>query len=131
MYNIILYVVRIASILLFVLAIIWEMADHKRLENIINVNEIKNKKDREIQYKFLAKFPYENAVNWRLTYIASVFTTILLYYILFLFKFRLDTNILFILFFIIFCTFHFTSGFHHFHFYRILANKADPTINIL
>ena len=126
----ILYVVYAVFILLLFLVIRWEVADHVRIAKLKNVNELDSQKDREIQYKFLSKFPYENAINWRMTYIISIFTSLAVYYMLFLFEVKMELKMVFLMFFIIFAFFHFGSGFHQFHFYRVLASKADPTITV-
>lgn len=124
----IMYLIYIVFIILLFLASKWELMDHKRIDKLKNIDQIETQKDREIQYKFLAKFPYENAINWRMTYIISFFTSLAVYYVLFLFEVKLELKMIFLMFFIIFAFFHFGSGFHQFHFYRVLASKADTTI---
>ena len=127
------YVIYAICLVLLVLALKWELADNKRIVDAKNIDQIKTNKEKEIYYKFLAKFPYENAINWRLIYITSVFCALSIRFVFYLYNkdIIISNDILLFIFFIVFLNFYLSSGFKQFHFYRILASKADPNITIL
>ncbi len=93
----------VIAIITLILAIWWEKKDVHRIEKIKPVNEIKNRRERERQYRLISKFPYENRVGWRMIYITSVAATFLVGLTLHKsgLAFNWDNNmvILFILFF--------------------------------
>ena len=127
------YVFYILCIILLILAIKWEIEDNKRICKLKNVDEITSQKDKEIFYKFLAKFPYENGIDWRLIYITSIFCTLTIWFLCHTFNpsTKITTEFLFLVFFFVFISFFLSSGFGKFHFYRILASKADSNITII
>jgi len=127
------YIIFIIFILLFILAIKWEIEDNKRIVKLKNVDDIVSPKEKEKFYKFLAKFPYENSVDWRMIYIISIFSILILGFVFNLFypQIKINKEFLLLIFTINFITFYLGTGFSKFHFYRILASKADSNITII
>lgn len=129
----IIYIILTIFALLFVLAFKWEIADDKSLQNLPRACDIKSRKERELQYMFLAKFPYENTVGWRMLYITSVITVLILWLILHTLvpNFKMTGKLLILMFIATFLSFYLSNNFKMFHFYRILASKADPHIKCI
>jgi hypothetical protein len=120
-------------IILLFLSIKWEIDDNKRIVKLKNIDQINGEKEKEIYYKFLAKFPYENGIEWRVTYITSIICTLLIWFLCKTFNpnIKITIEFLFIVFFFINVSFFLSSGFNKFHFYRILASKADTNITVI
>jgi hypothetical protein len=127
------YVFYIIFIILLILAVKWELDDNKRVVKLKNIDQIDGEKEKDIYYKFLAKFPYENGIEWRMTYITSVICTLLIWFLCNTFNpnIKITKEFLFLTFFFINVSFFLSTGFSKFHFYRILASKADPNISVL
>jgi len=129
----IIYIILIIFSLLFVLASRWEIADDTRVKNLPRACDIKSPKDRELHYMFLAKFPYENTVGWRMLYITSFITVLILWLILHILvpNFKMTGKLLVLMFIATFLSFYLSNNFKMFHFFRVLASKADPHIKII
>jgi len=117
--------------ILFLLAIKWEIDDQKRIGDLPYITEITGKKQKERHYRLLAKFPYENAVSWRMTYITSVFALIMIVFIMRKSNISIDKETALVIFLSIFLGFHLSSSFTGFHLYRVLASKIDPHITTI
>ena len=124
----IVYIIYMAFTILFILSFKWEIADHRRIRKIPCISKIKGRKQKKRHYRLLAKFPYENAVSWRMIYITSVFIALIIWFVLHKSGVLLNKETLLVIFLSIFIGFQLSSGFTSFHFYRMIASKADPHI---
>ena len=113
----------IAIFILLILALYWEKKDYNRLEKRKKVKDIKNRKEREKEYQFYGTFNYKNNVQWRIIFIGSVISTMIIYCML-NDKIKFKTNYYFYIFITIFVVFHFITHFKTFHLYRPMANKV-------
>ena len=127
----IVYLIYIVVSILFILSIHWELNDYKRIDNLPYINEIQCKKQKERHYRLLAKFPYENAIGWRMLFVTSVFVTLILWFVLHKAELIISKETLLVMFFVVFIGFELSAGFISFHVYRILASKADSHITTI
>jgi hypothetical protein len=109
----------------------WEIKDIYRVGILKNVFDIKNPEEKENAYKFFSTFPYENTVTWRHIYIASIVSSILIYYILIANKTSVKPEIGLAIFFIIFFIGYYIDNFRSFHIWRVMASKINPSSVIL
>ena len=124
----IIYILYTIITVAFLIAIKSEINDCKKVNNLPNVENI-DKKDRARHYKFLAKFPYENAKNWRMNYFSSILSTILLWFVFYMAGSEyMGMEMAFIFFIIIFSCGYMGNKINDHRYYRILASKADPNI---
>lgn len=129
----IIYITLIVFVLLFVLAFKWEIADDKRVKDLPRACDIKSRKERELHYMFLAKFPYENTVGWRMIYITTVITVSMLCLLLHTLvpNFQMTGKLVVLIFIVTFLPYYLSNNFKMFHFFRVLASKADPHIKVI
>lgn len=129
--NMIFYIFYAICIALFLIAIKGEISDCRKVNAYPNVEEV-NKKDRERHYKFLAKFPYENAANWRTLYISSILSTFLIWFVFYMAGSEfMGMEIVLVFFIIIFMCGFLGNKINDHRYYRVLASKADPNIVLL
>jgi hypothetical protein len=127
----IIYILYAIFTAIFLIAIKGELNDCKKINNLPNIENV-DKKDRARHYKFLAKFPYENAANWRMLYISSILATLLLWFVFYMAgSDYMGMEMILIFFIIIFMCGYLGNKINDYRYYRVLASKADPNIAIL
>ena len=101
--------------ILVLLALYWEYQELQRLKSRPSIEEL----DEPIpEYKYYACYNYENGVDWRGIFIATVVSVLAVAYILYSYKVELKFNLLLLIGLSIFGIFYLKSSFQNYHFYR-------------
>ena len=136
--------VLIFIVVIAILASWWEYSDHCRLLERKSLKDLPEE-EREDELKFYACYNSDNRVSWRTLFLASLISTILIWYLLYVFgvKVKLQTsfysekyyrepsfNILLAIFLIIFIIFYIFDHLKEYHLYRKISSKVkdDETI---
>lgn len=124
----------LSAIVLFLLygALRWEANDIKKLYARRNVYEIKNRKEREKEYKFYATFNHENHIMWRSLFISSFIASVIIY--IYFKNFSNSKNLeldSFVVLFTIFLVFYLTHLYRNFHIYRVMASKVRKDYSVM
>lgn len=113
-----------AFIILFILAVFWEIKDNSRLVKRKNIYEISNDNEKIKEYEFYGTFNYYNNIQWRMIFVSSTFA-VLIIYIAFCNQLKnISWTFYMYVFLIIFLVFYLSNHFKTFHTYRVMANKV-------
>lgn len=118
-------------VILLLLAIYWEYADHTRLTSRPPITPDHDEYDREKEYLFYGCFNYENNVYWRSIFIATAISMLALVYIFSLMKVPITGWLVFLIVLAVFIPFYILVTFRTFHLYRVMCNKIKPDLTIL
>lgn len=132
--NIVLIVLGIILIILFILALWWEVNDYIRLQNRTPVSEI-DEEDQSKELKFYGCYNYQNAIYWRGTFIGAFLGAIISSLLLELTDYKwMSTKkyyVPFVIFVGVFVIFHILMTFKDYHLFRIMCSKIDDDMEIV
>ena len=133
------YIISFVLIILFVLAVVWEWRDYRRLEKRPPLSEIEEENKTKELY-FYSCFMANNRVSWRHIYIASFLSSLLIWALLYMFGVETLNTIKFtsidirrrsipysfvlLVFASIFVITYIVEQFRSFHLYRPMCSKV-------
>lgn len=120
-------VIFILFILLWLMAIFYEIRDIQLVRKKKSVDQFPNE-ERQREYEFYGCYMYENNIIWRMLFIQTLIAVAIVYVIQ---PVVITPMQCMYLFFIIFLVSYFASNFKVFHFYRVMASKVKPSIDIM
>lgn len=130
------HILIVIIIILFVLAIYWEVGDYKIIKSRKNLSDIKNKDEKARELLFYGCFNAENNIRWREIFIMSIVSSLIVLYIFKQFsnngtgdtagKNTMGLNVFLLVFVIIFCIFLGSSMYKTYHLYNGMCGKINP-----
>lgn len=121
-------IVIIILLVLVVLAIYWIWFDYDRLFKMPDIDHV-DPGDRIKHLQFLACFNFENGPQWRIIYLATIITGLILLYVFGSQSHSIKYGLLVLL--IIFFVFYGLFALQAYHVQRLLCSKAKPDLNAL
>ena len=132
--NIVLIIFGIILVIIFILALYWEIADYNRLQNRPPLNELpEDQKAQELE--FYGCYNYQNAIYWRSTYIGAFLGSLLAALLLELTDYKWfeaqKYYVPFVIFVGVFVIGHILITFKDYHLYRVMCSKIDDDLEII
>lgn len=122
------YIFIAVIILIFVMAIYWEMGDFKIIKGRKDLNDIHDKDEKAKELLFYGCYNAETNIRWREIFIMSILSAILIFYVL---KqsdpnAKVSVNLFILVFMSIFIMFIISSMYKTYHLYNGMCSKINP-----